>query len=281
MEILVSTDVVGFFGSPRDLDKVYAKTKEILRNCGRDFNLEVIGWRHRYKKYLSKAGGLGYKVIGLHGRMGQIPTHKLKMKMVLRAMNETLISTPLLTKININNGYVLVHESEVNQNRKKFSKLNFSSLLMVENNPVGGSFPKTVEAVKFLNKKGIRSGIMIDLVHLIKERYKESNLNKLDNFSKCFEKTIKYVGEKINNSEIVGFHVPIGDNHDSLPKEIMKKSDWMLLAQLIDSLGKKCKFVVLENQYNRSRYFLWDRDVETVAENTAAAVKTLAEYGII
>lgn len=276
MEILVSTDVLGFFGGPKDLSKAYGLTKKILESKGLAFNLEIIGWKHVFKQFLKLEKIYDYKVLGVHGKMGNFPLANIKARIIVKAMNDSLIDNRQLTEINIEKGYVLIHESEV----ENYDYKECSSILMVENNPSSGSLGRTAKYVKALNKS-FKTGIMVDLVHTIKEKYQVKDLDDIENFSECFLGRLTEIREVTEDIELVGFHVSIGDNHDSLPINKMGKNDWMKFAELLKYLGSRCQYLVLENQYNLSKYFLFNKDSDYISTNTARIIEILADCEVI
>ncbi|MGI5841256.1 MAG: hypothetical protein ACOX6N_03505 [Patescibacteria group bacterium] len=281
MQVLVSTDVIGFLGLPKDIEKAYGETKTILNTKGYALNLEVIGWKHSYRFFKNQASRYGFNVVGLHGKIGKLKFKYLKDRLMFNLMNGALIGSQRLLKQKINSGYILIHESEVPHIAKLLKKNNCKTLLMIENNPSRNSLKSTVAAVRNLNKTGINVGIMVDLVHTIKEVSETKDLNKMKRFRKYYLDSLLYIKESITDLKTVGFHISIGNNHDSLPKNTMERADWKILGKMIKDCGDRCRYVVLENQHNKSRFYLFNKDAGKIEKETASIVETLADDGVI
>jgi hypothetical protein len=293
-EVLVSSDAVGIFGNLEQLSQIYSKALPLL---GTDqLAIEMLAWRHTLiRNKFSHPLNTQEKPVsirGVHGPVGptlEAPTFIEGIKtfgsnVVMADLMPALLARPDLFEPGKSGNYFLVHEPELRR-KGSFEKLQAqnSGHILVENVLTPGSLAETVVGVEKLKAAGISAGIMIDLVHALKE-YTQSikTLHTLsqEQFNTVWKKVLsdsEKIMEKLPRS---GFHIPIGVNGDSLPLELMQSHHWKDLAQLIQILGLNIEWLTIENQQHHALRIA-QKNIPTVAERNYAVLSLLAENEVI
>lgn len=293
-EVLVSTDAVGIFGNLQQLAEIYSKALPVL---GVDqLAIEMLAWRHTIAlQKLSKPLNTQEKPVSVrsvHGPLGPVSEaasfleviNIAQINVVMADLMPALLARPDLFEAGKSGNYFLVHEPEL---RRKGSfealKAQNTGHILVENVLTPGSLAQTVAGVEKLKAAGVSAGIMIDLVHAIKE-YTQSlkTLHTLspEKFNAVWKKVLsdsEKIMEKLPRS---GFHIPIGVNGDSLPIELMEPKHWHDLAQLIQILGLNVEWLTIENQQHHALR-ITKKDIPVVTERNYAVLSTLAENEVI
>jgi hypothetical protein len=142
---------------------------------------------------------------------------------------------------------------------------------------------KTIARVQALKEQGFAAGIMLDLVHLIKEitgATKTLHALSQAQFDQVWQVVITQVGQVMTLLPGSGLHIPIGVNGDSLPLELMSASHWQELGQTIKAAGKNIKWLTIENQqYNIIR--IRHEAIAPLAVRNQQVLSMLAEHGVI
>lgn len=258
-EVLVSTDIVGIWGKLDQVWQIYAKSLPALG--GEQIAIELLAWQHLIKNSAKLEKPPQLSIRGIHGPTGHfmespgiIEKSKAIIFQNIMADLETVVKArPDLFQAGQAENYLLVHEPELKRKGKieTLAAMSYPSHILVENVLEVGSLQATVQKVAVLKEQKISAGIMIDLVHLIKE-YTQSlkTLHTLEQktFNDTWKKVLMTVEEVINQLPKSGLHIPIGINGDSLPLELMTNQHWQDLAQVIKKLGEKIQWLTIENQ---------------------------------
>jgi hypothetical protein len=286
--ISVSTDIAGPFGKPEDVVEVYSDCRSIT-----DFGLEVICWREINKAYFNKIGNLGMKVNGLHGPInaaGESSAGSWLDRLKGHGVDMLMIGNNKIQEVSRTcpQAYFLIHERIVNSPKKiqeiatiaqSFDK---ETILLIENLNDNGSITKTVEAVEELSKNGVKTGILIDLVHLIKDMADSLQPITVETTSAYWSRAISEISKIMSKTGIVGFHIPVGLNlFDSLPVSEMDKQLWVDFAQL--TAESPVRFKTIENQRVNSRtpFRISEKEMAVLKPRNYQIMSELHEYGVI
>lgn len=287
--ISVSTDIAGPFGKPEDVIEVYSGCKEFV-----DFGLEVICWRRINRNYFNKIDNLGVKVNGLHGPINAAG-ESLRGSWFDRLKGEAvdLLMIPNHRIQEVSNAcptaYVLIHERIINTPKKMqdivaiTKGLNEETILLVENLNDNGSMAKTIETVEQLNDRGAKAGILIDLVHLLKDISNSCQPLTPEIINKYWGKALAEIQQAASKVETVGFHLPVGVNSfDSLPVEKMEKQLWEDFAQLTAECPQ-VRFKTIENQRENSRtpFPISAKEMEVLKPRNYKIMTMLHQTGVI
>lgn len=252
-EILVSTDAVGILGNPNRIQDIYP----FMTDEQDKLAIELLAWR-----YLMMNPGIinqeTLSVIGIHGPGGSskhVPGTIEQCKTIL--MNWWLGSLKSVVEKRgelfdpSRNNYLLVHEPELRNPQSIALLQDVQDHILVENVPYPNSIKETVDKIALLQEQGLSTGVMVDLVHLIKEITNSiATLQDLDQniFDQAWKESMAQTHKAISQLPASGIHIPIGENGDSIPLKLMGNHHWQDLAQLIEDLGEKIQWLVFENQ---------------------------------
>lgn len=244
-EFFISNDSTGMFGTATTFDRVWGFAK------GSNFaGVEAIGWK--WLQYLMPGyKSLGIKKIGIHGRTGGVhDPYNFYERFKLQMINQFILPTDSLLKLNYDVEYVLVHAPElrdtVSADLVAMMQNCNNKTIFVENHLRPGALDATRAIVIDLRKDKINAGLMIDFLHVLKFENPHAV-----NFSQAWQRTTEKILRNIQEAQRedplmpIGFHVPIGVE-DGLPSELMTDSEWKDIAELVMS-APNAK-VRLENQ---------------------------------
>lgn len=265
-KLVVSTDCAGLFATPKDWEYQWGFLKSYKNFAG----FELLPWGSRLfpswpKGHMKKAQEMGYKVVGIHGRVGKdrrpgIRT-PLKSQVMNQIYNEMMISTEqLLSDLASNVEYVLLHNTELRakESEKLIDKYkNNIKCLQIENAYDGNDVEEVLKFAKFYKAKGINVGITFDLYHYLHMLEKEGHKNLIERW----ERTLVQLEEllKIANKEGYSFelHFPVGMAlDDSLPPEIGFE-EWRRVAKLVKG---KVDYITIESHPFRNDFLFPTRE---------------------
>lgn len=287
--VSVSTDIAGLLGKPKDVIEAYSDCRRIV-----DFGFEVICWRGINVNYFDKVRNLGIQVNGLHGPVSATNelysgswTNNIKGRIVdgLMVGAERL---PELSKAS-QADYILIHQRLVDSPEGVSYVEGIShgfcqdTVLMIENVSNSGSIEKTVTAVEQLSERGVRVGLMVDLVHLLKDLANSGDNISVFETDRHWGEVLSVVGDVAGRVEILGFHIPVGLNQsDSLPVEAMNRRLWIEFAELLAECPK-VRFKTIENQRPNTRtpFLISRQEMKMLKERNYRLLSQLKEAGVI
>lgn len=284
-ELLVSTDIVGAFGNPNWAKKLYPFFAQ-----NEQLSVELLAWKYlaQYPDLIEKSK---LSVVGIHGPTGSpkdAPSLIEKSKAIiidqLTADLELALSARPELFDHRKRNYFLVHEPELRTKEKVslIAQQPIQTHVLVENVLDIGSLDKTVEKIKLLQHHDVSAGIMLDLVHLLKELTQSLiTLQTLDAkvFGQVWRIALAKIQTTISGLPRSGLHIPIGENGDSLPLHLMTDHHWQDLAQVIGSLGENIQWLVFENQQKKA-LVTHPKDFDQIAERNKRITGQIAENGI-
>ncbi len=240
MKKLISTDSVGFLGSPNQFVYLY----EDYFKDGTFDGVEMIAFKpiNRLKKFISVLEKHNIPTVSFHSKTGGENRLPAQYGLIMTVVNSFIFGVEDLIK-NFKDKEFLSHTPYLeNEQVKKFIFANKPKTLWVENHLYG---QKGIEDAKKLiseyRKNGVNTHGMLDVYHFLA---KIPTANMVEDW-------VKIIGEIETYLEwFSGIHFPIGTRtDDSLPIE--KMTD-----QMLDFFGKKIVSrldrVVIENQ---QKYF--------------------------
>jgi hypothetical protein len=290
-KVLVSTDIGGLVSDLSVVEKVYAAALPALQG---QLLAEVIAWRHLSEKAVKNAP---FKTTGIHGQVG-IPSHEPGIEKPimwttghLMQSTKDLIQLPEDHPLAAESQYLLIHEPEADREDsiiylQRYSEKPSRKHVLIENILRPGSLKKAKLHVYEIDAVGGSAGMMIDLVHLMKEIIGEesafANLKDLGQhqFDSTWKKTLELTRDMLGQIARSGIHLPIGVNSDSLPIAKMRKHHWQDLATLLKETRENVEWIVLENQ-QANPLFTSKREIPKIADRNQRIASMLAEYGVI
>lgn len=290
-KVLLSTDIAGFASNFSVMEKLYAAALPALSN---QLLVEMIAWGHLTKKAITQAP---FKTVGIHGQVG-LPSHEPRIERpILWVTSKLMKSTKELTQLPedhplmAESDYLLIHEPEADREGttlmlQQFSEKPSGKHVLIENILRPGSLKKAKLHVYEIDTVNGSAGLMIDLVHLMKEVIGEqsafANLKDLSQrqFDEAWKKTLELTRDMLGQIARSGLHLPIGVNSDSLPVTKMRKHHWQDLAVLLKEARHNVEWIVLENQQSNPALIL-SRDIPQIADRNERITKMLAEYEVI
>jgi len=289
-EVLVSSDIVGIWGNFDQLARIYAQSLPVLGE--ETIAIEMLGWKHLINQAKEKTNPL-LSIRGIHGPVGGPEAAVSKLEKFKAAVFDQLMAglepvvkvRPELFQAGKSRNYLLVHEPELKRTGRiqTLVSMEYPGHILVENVLDVGSLEATVRQVKALQAEKVSAGIMIDLVHALKE-YTQSlkTLHGLDQhtFDENWKKVLTNIYQVISQLPGSGLHIPVGVNGDSLPLEIMTKQHWQDLAQVIKSLGENLEWLTIENQpadFDLDVFLIREKTLLMLAERNYQITSMLAE----
>lgn len=204
--------------------------------------VEMLGWRgtrNRIKQYEAQ----GIHVTGIHGQTGGAnETKGLINKSMMTAINGVMDSPQELATCPTD--YLLFH---VRSKAKDKVTPSEGKVILVENDLEKDSLKHTRIAIRRLKKKGIKAGMMFDLVHYLRAQYGFVDLKHWDRLLSAVERNAP-----------MGVHIPIGLHmSDSLPFEQISLGMWRELGAVLSKV--RPSFRTIENQMQRQYSFILPR----------------------
>jgi hypothetical protein len=281
---IISSDIGGFWATTETVLESYKGCEKII---GTVPNIELISWRHIWPGFTGEARRRkNCRVMGLHGPVG-FWTHGYH-RIYEPGVDLALLSLCELVGAGRRAGveYVLVHENVLESGKLADSEWrDLKFVLLLENWPMRGSADRTIGKLRNLKQRRVSSGMMVDLVHLLKEQEDygyEASVSKVED---SWQRTMELLDVILNSKAVekVGFHIPIGDREDdSLPLDKISPGMWRGFAERI---GKhpKVEFMVLENETAMIRQLMPRglRDRQKISERNLRILNKLAEYRVI
>lgn len=287
-EILFSTDIAGLTAHPDAIASVYDDSLAQLATIGHDQpQVELIAWRHNYQTFIHQAQQHGYQVHGLHGSIGHPPKESSFSDKGMFTLFRSLIAPTdqlIPVTVDLNLGYLLVHESEINGRlpaAQLFPSSSTPPYLFLENNPWPGSLDRALTKVHQLRSEQAPSGIMVDLLHLLKESPHYSSRTTPQVFDPLWDQALTHAAQTLDQSPIAAIHLPIGLNDDSLPVYLMKPYHWEDLAALIQNFSDRIYSITLENQHQQTQFSLSSSMAKKLAWRNTQIIRRLIQTGVL
>lgn len=266
--------------------QAYADSARALAEIDQPLNTEVLAFRHNFDQFATQLKRFGFCPVGVHGSSGPaVAEHdwveKLKAPIFTRLFLPTaeLVRSPHLP----NNGYLLLHETELNNPAAKAAVLTHppDTLLVLENVVYPGSLSKTVDKIQELQELEINTGLMLDLLHLAKELGTvEQGMDKKA-FSAIWNQVIAQADRVLSRVKVAGLHIPVGPNGDSLPLAVMGADQWRMLAGVISHHRNTIRFLTLENQQKGLQLRLAQSAIPELNRRNGRIVSSLIETGVL
>ncbi|MBI4157537.1 hypothetical protein HY502_01685 [Candidatus Woesebacteria bacterium] len=277
---ILSSDCVGRFGSPKEIEKVWDFALTEKKFLG----VEVVGWKNiinSFNKLLEKR----VKIAGIHGRMGTDKTQPIRAKVRAAIVDSNIVGTKELLEKASEVPYLLLHSVCLNKAENKELLLEKKSeirTLLIENHVQKDALIHALKHAVSLREKGVNAGLMIDIVHYFYE-------NKVDptRISAEWGEMLFWVNRIIASAKAadtampIGIHLPVGTNaNDSLLMDHLTNAQWKKLADVIHNEANIP--IVLENQQaDIGLLFLTAEDALTQKHRNEDTFKLLTENGVI
>ncbi len=202
----------------------------------------MLGWRgtrDRIKRYEAR----DIHVTGIHGQTGGAhETRGLINKTMMSAINGVMDNPQEL--VTCSSEYVLFH---VMATAKEKINPPEGKIILVENDLEKDSLKKTRIAIRKLKKKGMKAGMMFDLVHFLRSQYGFVDLHHWDRLLAVIE-----------DQAPMGIHIPIGLHmSDSLPVGEISLRMWQELGAVLSKV--RPHYRTIENQMERQYSFILPR----------------------
>lgn len=256
-QVLVSSDAVGVFGDLQALAQIYQLCLPLL---GVDqLAIELLSWQHVVSDAQTvEKTKLPVQIQAIHGPMISpegSPTlieaaKAILISQVMAEIAHAIESFPHYIAENQRAHYFLLHEPDLRNAtiQAAVQQLPPATSVLVENVLEKGSLQKTINRVHSLKEQGVNAGIMLDLVHLIKEitgATKTLHALSQAQFDQIWKSVVQHVAQTMTLLPGSGLHIPIGVNGDSLPLELMSDHHWRELAAVIKNTGTNIKWLTL------------------------------------
>lgn len=234
----MSMDSIGRLGSVGDFLKVRPTNAPVW--------LEGIAFRPAFifRRQVEGLEKRGFRFAEFHAGIGIPPEEPLGGKVRRWAIESQLLSVRELSKL-IPGCEVLVHAPKARGTnwRKELSNRPPPSFIWIEIDESGYvGLMRAQEQVDRLRKRGIPSGIMVDVFHLIRDRLDTTKGNLIDVWTQMLGAVDRY-----SPSYISGFHIAHGHPFDSLPQPILQ--DTSMLRDLAYRITPSIRSVVFEDQW--------------------------------
>ncbi len=225
-KLIVSTDSGSYLG-PIISRKIWS----FLSDDPNFLGFEMIGWH--WSPLFLKANQAGQKpVLGIHGRIGKNEIDRL----IVSFLNLMLMSTKKLLSLSPSLSYILIHEAEYHTLKtQQLIEVNKEKIncLFIENNSPKEKIDLPGQAVEELLSKGVKAGLVFDLVHYIGANLPDEEFNQ--NWQEAME-YFDQLGKKAQEENFpLRIHLPVGTGKmDSLPMERMTDEQWRELKAVLD-----------------------------------------------
>lgn len=291
--LLLSTDIAGIFALNPQL--FYQLMQTLDADCCHIDGVEFIPFRfsqHRAHLALDK---LNIPIIGIHGPIAwDTPDKSLLEKIYVTPFSGVMssIKTTLNLTAKIKPRYLLFHEPDLDQccftqQLTSYLKQESTPIILLENVYRPNSLQISVNKTKRLLNQ-TQAGIMIDLVHLLREVMEVFNcfsnyhrqLNP-DNIDQYWLKMLVAMDEALDQIPAAGLHIPLGSNRDSLPWELLKEKHWRQLAKLFDKHQNRLIALTLENQHLETVFSMNKKQFPAIIKDKKKKIETLLSTGVL
>jgi len=184
---IVSTDVVGFLGRPKNAKKFW----EDAFGTTKEFGVEVIGFKNHLRYYRKDLDAIQGQIAGFHAR-NDLLMHPKSPELIMRPVNASMYHPNDLIEYakNIDHPtYINVHNLLLSNTKIKDNKFDQVSVYCENDNRPGSA----LEAVTLAK---VYDGLIFDIVHWCVEKnnsqtknwekYLDASLDYLDTLGPCF-----------------------------------------------------------------------------------------------
>ena len=292
--LLISTDLTGVLAlKPQLFYQLYHTIS--VDSCPLD-GVEFLPFspsHHRVEQMLTK---FNIPIVGIHGPvLSDTPEKNLSEKIfslpfvgITPSLKNAIKSTQ-----RIQPSYLLFHEPDLDnchfaQRVNNYLEQDSTPVILLENVYRPNSLQISVDKAKKLSNQ-TQAGVMIDLVHLLREVVKSFNsfssyrqqINP-DNIDQHWFQMLLMIDRALSQLPIAGFHIPLGSSRgDSLPWELIKAKHWRQLAQLINKHQKRLIAIVLENQHPENTLSINRKYLPKILQDKKHKLKTLVKLGVL
>lgn len=245
-ELLVSTDSIGVFGSPSDLEKSWGFLKSHPDFQG----LEMVGWWHSLLLQYSFEKN-GFPIKGVHGQIGPVDKHLgLQGKLMQSTLRSLLVSTPsLVGYFGKNTEYVLIHDTEassISAHRAIITNAKNINALFIENIPHHNSVWEAGTRAHHLRYKGVNASAIFDIGHQLQIYSRRAISDAWEIVLGQLELELGVV-DPAGQYLFAGIHLPIGIyDQGVIPIEELTRIQLKQLAEVLNT--RKNLKVCIENQ---------------------------------
>lgn len=293
---VLSTDALGGFETR--LEQLVALFYSL-----ENFSLEIVPVALTMDKIIAKAKEMGIKIEGIHGPVNGSSANDFVERLKILAysiamadLSSVLSAAEKLADLK----YLVFHQDSLEKKKwvkqlTNFLNKNPQLILLVENVHTTGSFKKTLDKIdKFPETAQV--GVMFDLVHflveMLRKYYDKKIIHGIDDyrqdispieFDQIWTKMIQVIRQTIPKLKRVGYHIPIGNNYDSLPWNLISDKHLEQLAKLISECEDQGKLVTVtfENQHNETQLRLSDKSLEKIRPVKDQKIEALRTTGVL
>ncbi len=233
---LISTDSVGWLGSPRQFVELY---KDYFQD-GTFNGVEMIAFKpeSKLKHFIDRLKTNKIKTISFHGKTGGENRLPAKYGIVMTLVNAFIFGPEKLTAT-FKDVEILFHTPYLQDKKVKQSITNNKpKALWIENHDYGKKgVEEAIKQIQDYRKNEVNAYGMLDLFHLLAKTPTSELVNDWSKIVSHIESYLKWFS---------GIHFPIGSRKDdSLPIEVMTDNMLFLFGKKI---VPKLKRIVIENQ---------------------------------
>jgi hypothetical protein len=295
IEYITSTDLLGVSGIEiRKLIVAYDQLEAEIRQCAPNFQFkyEVIAWLTASQTMLKSIQESNRAAAGIHSRIGKPHPSRPPIEHARHlTMNNLIMPVGDAIKFALTHEarYVVVHDNELDNQQARTSvetylssnasKHEHSPIIMVENSPYPNSVSKTRDVILRLQEHGHQVGFMVDFVHLCKELVGDIYSLTKQELDRVLHEMLAILHLIVVNFGIVGIHLPIGDNRDSLETNKIIHRFWFSMRQVLEGQSS-LRFFTIENQQNGTEVFLSSKKLPAVAERNKRVLLPAVEAGL-
>lgn len=236
MKRIISTDSIGFLGSPQQFLYLY---KDYFENNTFD-GVEMIAFKplRRLKNFMDILKKHNIKILSFHGKTGGENRLPKKYGIVIKIVNAFILNVETLIK-DFNNIDFLSHTPYFKEKKiKEFIIKTKPKIIWIENHNYGEEgIEEAIREIKDYRRQKINAWGILDLYHFLA---KIPTKKIIDDWDKIIKKIENYT------QWFSGVHFPIGSRvDDSLPIDQMTDEMLLLFGKRIVPLLKR---LVIENQ---------------------------------
>lgn len=236
MKKIISTDSIGFLGSPQQFLYLY---QDYFENNTFD-GVEMIAFKplRRLKNFMDILKKHNIKILSFHGKTGGENRLPQKYGFVITIVNAFILNVETLIK-DFNDIDFLSHTPYFKEKKvKEFIIKTKPKIIWIENHNYGeGGIEETIREIENYRHQKVNAWGMLDLYHFLA---KMPTKKIIDDWEKIIKKIENY------SQWFSGVHFPIGSRvDDSLPIDQMTDEMLLLFGKKIVPLLKR---LVIENQ---------------------------------
>ena len=291
--LLLSTDIAGIFATQPQL--FYQLLQTISADCCPIDGVEFLPFRFSHPRVQQALEKFNIPIVGIHGPMAwNTPDRNLFEKAFVALFSNVMpsVSSTLKLTTATKPNYLLFHEPDLDQccfsqQLQQYLKQENTPTILLENVYRPHSLQISVNSAQRLGNQ-TRAGVMIDLVHLLREVMEVFNsfsnyqhrLNP-DNMSEYWLKMLWEMDRALEQIPVAGLHIPTGTNHDSLPWKLITDDHWQQLAQLLDKHQDRLIALTLENQHFETILSLNKKQLPAIIKDKKMKLKTLLRTRVL